>query len=76
MNALLRTLGVYVVLTAILMAVGMVLDLIFGRRYIIMIAFMLISLAMCFGTMWFSKPLALSANRARIVTRAEEPRLY
>ena len=41
-----------------------------------MVVFLVLSLAICFGSMWYSKPMALKANQAHIITRSEEPRLY
>lgn len=72
----LRTLSVFIILTLFLVAFGYVIGWFFGYGMYGFTIMLVISLMMSFASYFFSKQMALSANRVRIVTEAEEPRLY
>ncbi len=79
----LRTLGMFIVMTAILTGIGAIIGAIaggssnFGKFWIYGSIIMLaISLIVCFVSYFKAKEMALKMNHARIVTKEEEPRLY
>ena len=73
----LRTLSMFVVLTAILMGIGAVISVIFVNSWLIGAGIMIvISLLMCFFSYYKSKDLALRSAHARIITEDECPRLF
>lgn len=71
-----RTMGVFMVMTLILMGIGYLIGWIFNYSMLGLVMMLAISVLISFYSYWFSKPSALRANRARIVTEAEEPLLY
>ena len=66
----------FVAMTGILVALGSVIGYIFNYMWIGFYIMMALSLVICFCSYFFSKKMALTANKVRIVTEAEEPRLY
>ena len=76
MGAVIRTASVFIILTLIMAAVGAVVDFLCGFNLVFFVILSSVAVIMSFVTMWWSKPLALRANKARIITREENPRLY
>ena len=73
----LRTMSMFVVLTFILMALGMIISALFIDDWMIGVVIMaFISVIVCFISYYKSKELALSHAHARIVSEEECPRLY
>ncbi|MBR4686159.1 MAG: zinc metalloprotease HtpX [Candidatus Methanomethylophilaceae archaeon] len=72
----LRTAGMFVAMTGILVALGSVIGYAFDRMWTGLYIMLGISILVSFASYFFSKSMALSANKVRIVTREEEPRLY
>lgn len=72
-----RTLGMFVAMSGILMALGAFIGYLFQGKWMIGLGIMcVISLIFCFVSYFFSKEMALKANGARIVSEAEYPELY
>lgn len=71
-----RTLGMFLVMSLILMGIGFLVGWIFGYGLIGLTVMMFISIMFSFYSYWFSKPSALRANKVHIVDEYEEPRLY
>jgi heat shock protein HtpX len=66
----------FVAMTGILVALGSIVGYVFKNVWLgfyIMLAF---SLIVTFASFFFAKKMALTANKVRIITREEEPRLY
>lgn len=76
MGAIIRTAGVFITLTLIMAGVGALVDMVVGYNYVFMLLMIAITVLLSVFTVWNSKPLALRANKAHIITRDEEPRLY
>ena len=66
----------FVAMTGILVALGSVIGAIFDHTWTGFYIMLGISLLITFVSFFFSKPMALSANKVHIITREEEPRLY
>ena len=71
-----RTALMFVAMTGILVALGSLIGYIFNYMWVGFYIMMALSLVICICSYFFSKKMALSANKVRIVTEAEEPRLY
>ncbi len=71
-----RTALMFVALTGILVALGSAVGYVFNYTWIGFFVMLAISLAVIFCSYFFSKQMALSANKVHIITREEEPRLY
>ncbi|MDR2698486.1 MAG: M48 family metalloprotease [Candidatus Methanoplasma sp.] len=71
-----RTASMFLVMTMILLAVGLAVGFFFGNILIGLIIMFAIALIFNTYAYFFSKKRALKANKVRIVTEAEEPRLY
>lgn len=72
-----RTLGLFLGLTALFMAVGFAVGGLFaGQPLLGSIVFLLLSLVINGASYWYSDRLVLWSTRARIVTPAEAPRLH
>ncbi|MFA5452398.1 MAG: M48 family metalloprotease [Candidatus Methanomethylophilaceae archaeon] len=72
-----RTAGMFIFMTLLLMAIGVLISFIFGANWMYGIVVMLIiSLLFCTFSYYCSKGMALKANGAKIITEAENPRLY
>lgn len=71
-----RTLGMFLVLTLILMLIGYVVGWFFKSSYIGLTVMLFVSIALSFFSYWYSKPSALRANKVHLVNELEEPRLY
>jgi heat shock protein HtpX len=76
MGAIIRTATVFIVLGLIMGLIGALLDLVFGFQYIFLVLMLIVLVLISVFTVWNSKSLALRANKAHIITREEEPRLY
>ena len=76
MNAIFRTSLVFIMLALIMGLVGAVIDLIVGVHLIFLVIMCAVSVIMSIAAAWWSKPLALKANKAQVITREENPRLY
>ncbi len=76
MGAIIRTASVFVVLGLIMCSIGGLVDLVFGYSYVFLIAMLVMTVLLSVITVWSSKSMALRANKAYIITREEEPRLY
>ena len=72
-----RTIMMFVYLSLLLMAVGALVGFIFNSNFIYWsLAFLAISLFICFFSYYNSKQMALKANKVRIIRREDNPRLY
>jgi heat shock protein HtpX len=71
-----RTAGMFVLMTGILVALGSGIGYAFDRMWLGFYLMLAISLVMCLSSYFFSKKMALSSNKVHLVTREEEPRLY
>jgi len=82
----LKTAAIFFVMTAILLAVGLAVGLLFDSMWggegqisgiwIGLIAMLALSIVFCLYGYFGSKRAALKANKAKIVTEMQEPRLY
>lgn len=72
----LRTASIFIILTLFLVVLGYVIGWFFGYGYLGFGIMLAISLLMSFFSYFYSKQSALRANRVRIITRDECPRLY
>lgn len=66
----------FAVMTLILLGIGLLVGYLFDNIWIGLIVMIAVSVAFNLYAYFFSKNSALRANKARIVTEAEEPRLY
>ena len=71
-----KTASMFVVMTLILLAVGLAIGWMVDSIWIGLIAMLILAVVFNLYAYFFSKRGALRANKARIVTEAEEPRLY
>lgn len=71
-----RTAMMFAVLTTLLAAIGWVIGYFFNRPTVGLIVMIVLSVIMIITSTVFSKNRALRSNRVRLVTEAEEPRLY
>lgn len=72
-----RTLGMFVYMTALLLIIGFVIGYFIGANWtLIAFIMMCISLAVCFVSYYKSKDMALKANHVKVITRSQNPRLY
>jgi len=71
-----RTALMFVAMTGILVVLGSAIGYIFNYTWLGFYIMLALSLAIVFVSYFFSKQMALSANKAHIITRDEEPRLY
>ncbi|MDR1405555.1 MAG: M48 family metalloprotease [Candidatus Methanoplasma sp.] len=72
----LKTAAMFVMMTLILLAVGTAIGYLFDSMWLGLIMMLGLSVVFNLYAYFFSKRSALRANRARIVTEAEEPRLH
>ena len=72
-----RTLSMFAAMTLILVLIGMLISVIFINNIMVGAGIMIvISLVICFISYYKSKDLALMHAKARIITEAENPRLF
>ena len=71
-----RTALMFVAMTGILVALGSVIGAIFKNTWTGFYIMLGVSLLITFFSFFFSKKMALAANKVHLVTREEEPRLY
>jgi heat shock protein HtpX len=77
LSANLRVLMMFMVLTAIFMAIGWAVGTVFFGDWVTgALVFLVLAGALNFVSYFFSSKLVLSAYRARVVNEAEAPRLY
>lgn len=73
---ILRTISMFLLMTLFLVGIGYLVGWLFGYGLLGLEIMAALTILMCFCSYWFSKSMALSAYKVRIVTRDEEPRLY
>lgn len=66
----------FAAMTALLVVIGVIVGELLGDWLLGLVVMLVISVAFNFYSYFFSKKMALRANRVRLVTRDEEPRLY
>lgn len=71
-----RTASMFILMSLILLAIGTFIGYLFDSMWWGMIAMLALAVIFNLYAYFFSKKSALRANKARIVTEAEEPRLY
>ncbi|MBR6910602.1 MAG: M48 family metalloprotease [Candidatus Methanomethylophilaceae archaeon] len=71
-----RTALMFVAMTGILVALGSVIGYIFNYTWTGFYIMLGVSLLITFVSYFFSKKMALAANKVHLITREEEPRLY
>ncbi|MFT0899395.1 zinc metalloprotease HtpX [Candidatus Methanoprimaticola sp. MG2] len=72
----LRTAAMFAAMTLILVVIGGLVGYLFKNWMIGMAVMLVISIAFNFYAYFFSKGMALRANKVQLVTREQEPRLY
>ena len=72
----LRTASMFVMMTLIMFAVGLAVGYLTGDIWLGVLIMLILAAVLMIFSYFFSKRAALKANKARIVTEAEEPRLY
>ena len=71
-----KTASMFIVMTLILLVVGLAVGWLYDSMWIGMILMLILAVVFNVYAYFFSKRSALRANRVRIVSEAEEPRLY
>ncbi|MBE6527960.1 MAG: protease [Thermoplasmata archaeon] len=71
-----RTALMFVAMTGILVALGSVVGYAFDNMWTGFYVMLALSLVITFVSFFFSKSMALKANKVHLITREEEPRLY
>ena len=71
-----RTAFMFVAMTGILVALGSAIGYVFNYTWVGVYIMLAVSLLITLVSYFFSKNMALAANKVRIITRDEEPRLY
>ena len=71
-----RTAVMFVAMTGLLVALGSIVGYIFKNVWTGFYIMLALSLVITFASFFFSKKMALAANKVHLVTREEEPRLY
>jgi len=71
-----RTAMMFVAMTGLLVVLGSIVGYIFKNVWTGFYIMLALSLAITFASFFFSKKMALAANKVHLVTREEEPRLY
>jgi len=66
----------FVAMTGILVALGSIVGYLFNNVWTGFYIMLALSLVITFASFFFSKSMALSANKVHLITREEEPRLY
>ncbi len=66
----------FVAMTGLLVVLGSIVGYIFKNVWTGFYIMLALSLAITFASFFFSKKMALAANKVHLVTREEEPRLY
>lgn len=72
----LRTVAMFAAMTGLLVVIGMLVGYLFNSMWTGLVVMLGISVLFNVFSFFFSKKMALSANKVRIVTRDEAPRLY
>ncbi len=72
----LRTLAMFAAMTGLLVVIGMLVGYLFNSMWIGLYVMLGVSVLFNVYSYFCSKSMALRANKVRIVTREEEPRLY
>ncbi len=76
MNPTLRTLGLFIALMLLFIAVGYVLGAVYGYTLYSLLFFLILALVINVFTYFYSANIVLWSYRARIIDEAENPRLY
>ncbi|MEM3324589.1 MAG: zinc metalloprotease HtpX [Thermoplasmata archaeon] len=76
MNPTLRTLGLFLLLTALFLFVGYIIGFFYGNTVDALILFLILALLINIFTYFFSSTMVLWSYRAKIVNETEEPRIY
>jgi len=71
-----RTAGMFVMMSFILLAIGLFVGYMFDSMWLGFIIMMTLAVIFNLYAYFFSKKRALKANKVKLVTEAEEPRLY
>ncbi len=71
-----RTALMFVAMTGILVALGSLVGYVFKNAWIGFYIMLALSISIVFVSYFFSKQMALKANKVHLITRDEEPRLY
>ena len=71
-----RTAFMFVAMTGILVALGSAIGYVFNYTWVGFYIMLALSLLITLVSYFFSKNMALAANKVRIITRDEDPRLY
>ena len=71
-----RTAFMFVAMTGILVALGSAIGYVFNYTWVGFYIMLAVSLLITLVSYFFSKNMALAANKVRIITRDEDPRLY
>ena len=71
----LRTLAMFAAMTGLLVVIGMLVGYLFNSMWIGLYVMLGVSVLFNVYSYFCSKSMALRANKVRIVTREEEPRL-
>ena len=72
----LRTAAMFVAMTGLLVVIGMLVGYLFNNMWMGLVIMLAISVLFNVYSYFCSKSMALRANKVRIVTRDEAPRLY
>ncbi len=72
----LRTVAMFAAMTGLLVVIGMLVGYLFNSMWTGLVVMLGVSVLFNVFSFFFSKKMALSANKVRIVTRDEAPRLY
>ncbi len=72
----LRTAGMFAMMTLLLVVIGTAVGAIFNNWMMGLVVMLAVSVLFNAFSYFFSKNMALKANKVRLVTREEEPRLY
>ncbi len=71
-----RTASMFVLMTGLLVVIGTLIGYLFHNWMLGLVIMLAISIGFNVFSYFFSKKMALSANKVHLVTREEEPRLY
>lgn len=72
----LRTVAMFAAMTGLLVVIGILVGYLFNSMWTGLVVMLGVSVLFNVFSFFFSKKMALSANKVRIVTRDEAPRLY
>jgi len=76
MNPTARTIGLFALLTLLLVGVGYLIGLIYGGTYYSMLLFLILAFLINIFAYFYSSRIVLWSYRARIIDEGDNPRLY